>query len=398
MKPLPHRLEAVLRGVLPGHERHPLGDPGLDGRPLAWVRVAVPDAHDDVRARFAALGARCSHHATDRGRFLLARIEGVGRVEVLAENEPDGGVAPFAEAVDRAIRAREAGHSLACWDATNVAIAALVRFAWEALGGPPSGPLPPLRTRIPVPVREALAQLRAGLNLRESRADLHRVLDFGATLAGILPGAVADSLIDENEVLRPTLEAGRFWNLRDVAAWWGPPVRPGVLLRGRAPSEYSGDDFWSWAEPQGIRHVVDLRGASERARDAARVAPSACVRTPRDLLDPRAAGDKGALYEAVAVDPAVLSALVDAVAADAGPVYVHCHAGVDRTGVAVAVLGAWLGVPDDELLADYEASGQLTDPALLMRALGAARAVGFDRLLAGVPAATLAQARARLLA
>jgi hypothetical protein len=64
----------------------------------------------------------------------------------------------------------------------------------------------------------------------------------------------------------------------------------------------------------------------------------------------------------------------------------------------VAVLGAWLGVSDEQLLADYEASGQLTDPALLQRALGAARATGFDRLLAGVPSQTLARARARLLA
>jgi hypothetical protein len=398
MKPLPHRLEAVLRGVLARSERHPLGDPGLDDRPVAWVRVGTPDALHDVRGRFEALGARCSRHATDRGRFLLARLEGVGRVEVVAETEPDGGVAPFAEAVDRAIRAREAGHSLAYWDATNSAIAALVRFAWEALGGPPSGPLPPLRTRLPLAVREALSQLRAGLNLRDSRADLHRVLDFAVTLAGVLPGPAGDSLIGEAEVLRPTLENGRFWNLRDVAAWWAPPIRPRVLLRGRAPSEYSGDDFWSWAEPTGIRQVVDLRGANERARAPGAASPGVRIRTPRDLLDPRAAGDKGALYEAIAVDPAVLGALIEAVAADEGPVYVHCHAGVDRTGVAVAVLGAWLGVSDEQLLADYEASGQLTDPALLQRALGAARASGFDRLLAGVPSQTLARARARLLA
>ena len=398
MKPLPHRLEALLHEVLPMHERHSLGDPGLDDHPLAWVRVAVPDTIDEVRGRLEARGARCSHHETDRVRYLLARFEGVGRMEVVTNAEPDAGVPCFAEAMDRAIRAREAGHSIACWAATNAGIAALVRFAWQELGGAPSGPLPPLRTRIPVALREALSQLRAGLNLRESRADLHRVLDFAVALAGLLPDESADPLIAETEVLRRTLEAGRFWNLRDVATWWAPPVRAGVLLRGRAPSAYSGDNFWSWAKLRGITQVVDLRGASELAKDTAVLPTGVCARHPRDLIDPRTASDKRGLYEAVAIDPAVLGALIEAVAADEGPVYVHCHAGVDRTGVALAVLGWWLGVPDDQLLADYEASGQLTDSSLLISALRAARETGIDRLLAGVPAATLAHARARLLA
>lgn len=51
------------------------------------------------------------------------------------------------------------------------------------------------------------------------------------------------------------------------------------------------------------------------------------------------------------------AAIVRAVAdAPAGGVLLHCHAGKDRTGVVVALLLGLVGVPDDEIAADYAAS------------------------------------------
>ena len=55
----------------------------------------------------------------------------------------------------------------------------------------------------------------------------------------------------------------------------------------------------------------------------------------------------------------------------AGPVLVHCTAGKDRTGIAVAVLLLVGGIEPADVVADYTASGPNV-PALLdrLRALG----------------------------
>jgi protein-tyrosine phosphatase len=51
-----------------------------------------------------------------------------------------------------------------------------------------------------------------------------------------------------------------------------------------------------------------------------------------------------------------LPRIVDAIVAGDVPMMIHCTAGKDRTGVAVALLLLALGVPRDAILADYARS------------------------------------------
>lgn len=114
------------------------------------------------------------------------------------------------------------------------------------------------------------------------------------------------------------------------------------------------------------------------------------------------------------------------------PALIHCSAGKDRTGLAVAILQSVLGVPDETIDADYALSNRyyaafyedtlrqtrskwrmglvvddlqpllLADPVILRSAFAHIRVrygsvEGYLDACAGVDAATLAQLRARLL-
>lgn len=358
---------------------------------------------DSLRERLQQAGFRLSEHRGGDRPFLLARSHRGERLEIeIADAAGSDRSAVFAEAFDRAVHARRAGHSLACWQATNEAIAGLVELIWEASRKPsyPTGILPPIRGVLPRLLRDQLGTLRAGLDLRESLADLRRILAFAQDTSGWL-GAAGASLAEELGILRCTLEAERFWNLRDVAEWWSPWVRHGVLFRGRTPMAYADEGFWAWATERGLRRFVDLRGKSERLANPYPDDVAGCATCPLDLGNPQgAAGGLDAAYEQVALKSGpALRAVLEAIAEDDAATLVHCHAGVDRTGVVVALLGAWLGVPADRIDADYRASGQLVDPRRLAGALGAAERYGVERILleSGVEAAVLARAQARLL-
>jgi len=60
----------------------------------------------------------------------------------------------------------------------------------------------------------------------------------------------------------------------------------------------------------------------------------------------------------VTASGATLAAAIEALAAtDALPAVIHCSAGKDRTGVLSALVLAFLGVPDETIVADYALSG-----------------------------------------
>lgn len=84
-------------------------------------------------------------------------------------------------------------------------------------------------------------------------------------------------------------------------------------------------------------------------------------RQVRNLLKYRAQMDAAMLdaYTRVGIEnnPAVFGGVIKQIAnADNLPLVVHCTAGKDRTGMAIALLLTVLGVPDDTILADYSLS------------------------------------------
>lgn len=151
-------------------------------------------------------------------------------------------------------------------------------------------------------------------------------------------------------------------NARDVGGRRladGRTTRTGVLLRSDAP--YAGDAapaFGAWPP----RTIVDLRSAREGHGEHPLAISGAVVhRVPLSadasldhLLSSAPGSGLVALYLAMLADAGPKFATITALAADGpGPVLVHCAAGKDRTGVAIAVLLAAVGVADEEIVADY---------------------------------------------
>jgi rhodanese-related sulfurtransferase len=150
-------------------------------------------------------------------------------------------------------------------------------------------------------------------------------------------------------------------NLRDVGGVVtadGRVLRDGVLLRSALPAA---DDLVpsDFAWPPAV--VIDLRSPLELAEGhpldslGARVVNLPLLESLRpgatpDVYDGTLAG----LYQLVAAAaPHLLVDLVHEVARADGPVLVHCAAGKDRTGIAVALVLRLLGVDRDLVLADY---------------------------------------------
>jgi rhodanese-related sulfurtransferase len=147
-------------------------------------------------------------------------------------------------------------------------------------------------------------------------------------------------------------------NLRDVAGVStadGRRVRPGILLRSALPKAddvVPADVAW----PPTV--VIDLRSPYElrHGHPLAHLEPR-LVNLP--LLQALRPGNQSmeslvVLYRMLLDDAAhLLVDLVHEVADADGPVLVHCAAGKDRTGVGVALVLRLMGVPREEVIADY---------------------------------------------
>lgn len=165
-------------------------------------------------------------------------------------------------------------------------------------------------------------------------------------------------------------------NFRDYGGYAaaGGSLRRGVLWRSGQHGAASAPDL-DKVHALGIAAVIDLRGDSER-----REAP--CLRHPdfgaavmfapgetagQELAPHEEAGQgittaadadaaMAALYRTMPFRDVLVASLrlyFDALATREGPSLLHCLAGKDRTGLAVALLHELLGVHSDDLRADY---------------------------------------------
>ncbi len=185
-------------------------------------------------------------------------------------------------------------------------------------------------------------------------------------------------------------------NLRDVGGYAtrdGGRVRGGALYRSTELGKVAGDDVGRLAA-LGLRTVFDLRTEAERESAPDRVPGGAqlvvcdvladsetasAADLPRLLADPQLAKDVlggariaelfGTAYRDVVSKPSALAAyrrmfttLIDS--DDAHPALFHCTTGKDRTGWAAAAILTLLGVPDDDVLADYLLTNTYLLPAL----------------------------------
>jgi protein-tyrosine phosphatase len=167
-----------------------------------------------------------------------------------------------------------------------------------------------------------------------------------------------------------TLQGG--CNFRDIGGYRtadGRQVRWGKVFRAGVLSYVTAGDHASLGA-LGIRTICDLRRAEERSNEPTRW-PDATARTlhwddESDVQSLRkyaarqpatGAGMFAAMLELYRGLPLRMSArvrgLLNCIVEDQLPIVVHCAAGKDRTGVAIAVLLSALGVPRDTVVEDY---------------------------------------------
>ncbi len=161
----------------------------------------------------------------------------------------------------------------------------------------------------------------------------------------------------------PTTTAGLV-NLRDAGVLPAPAarlLRSGVLYRSDAPLPGDRAPLRLRWPP---RTVIDLREPAERGRGPHPLQSPGTEVVHLPLAGALAPEQHVRLRDAQITLPELYLALLDQAGAwlpqlvrlaarGPGPVLVHCAAGKDRTGVAVAVLLAAAAVPRDYIVVDY---------------------------------------------
>lgn len=175
-----------------------------------------------------------------------------------------------------------------------------------------------------------------------------------------------------------TLQGG--CNFRDIGGYrthdgrivkWNRVFRAGVL-------SYITDCDHRSLDALGIRAICDLRRADERRKEPTKWRSASAralswedelnVRTLRSYAAERPATPEGMfeamtmLYRAFPERMAPrLQGMLSCIAEGHVPVIVHCAAGKDRTGFAIAVLLSVLGVPRETIIEDYLLTNEVGD-------------------------------------
>ncbi|NEW25176.1 tyrosine-protein phosphatase [Nocardia cyriacigeorgica] len=179
------------------------------------------------------------------------------------------------------------------------------------------------------------------------------------------------------------------FNFRDLGGLptaSGGTIRPGVLLRSAQLSSLD-ETGHAVLRELGVRAVHDLRGQPEIAKHGADRLPDGIrlMVTPFDSdmgeappHDPATGAAKAHMIEVYRMFPArpeahaAILALAESVVRGDGAVLVHCAAGKDRTGWAIATLLRAVGVDEPDVLADYLLSNSAVPvlKAMLIENLG----------------------------
>jgi protein-tyrosine phosphatase len=169
-------------------------------------------------------------------------------------------------------------------------------------------------------------------------------------------------------------------NFRDIGGYGtqgGQTIRWGKVYRTGVLSYFTQDDAQHLIKLN-VRTICDLRRAEERAREPTKWPDTTTVHlnwddgpAPTQIRDFAArhpsngAGMHAAMIEFYRALPLWmaprLGAIFSQVAQDRAPLIVHCAAGKDRTGIAIALLLSVLGVPEDTIVADYLLTNEAVD-------------------------------------
>jgi protein-tyrosine phosphatase len=173
--------------------------------------------------------------------------------------------------------------------------------------------------------------------------------------------------------------APNFRDLGGLPTMDGRRVRHGVVFRSEGPAHFNAGDVTKLSG-LGLRTVCDLRSEGERQAHPNHWCDQDLLLNIDMNIDLRVAGNEA--WDLVRANPTVeggraamaynyrglgramqapFRTLVDHMLDQRGvPVLIHCTGGKDRTGVIVALLLHALGVPAEEIHADYELSSRFT--------------------------------------
>jgi protein-tyrosine phosphatase len=186
-------------------------------------------------------------------------------------------------------------------------------------------------------------------------------------------------------------------NLRDFGGYPtsdGRRLRSGLLFRSGDTCGISSDGLARVAGELGVRTVIDLRSDRERQRASSRFEDHG-VLVVHEPLDPGNGISPGAppssfvrgvvlgeldwvslYWSLVRNNGSRFARILDQMGRPGTlPVLIHCAGGRDRTGVAVALIQAAVGVSDGDIAADYAMSGALLERTPVAQ---------FERLLGGM--------------
>lgn len=143
----------------------------------------------------------------------------------------------------------------------------------------------------------------------------------------------------------------------------GGRIRSGALIRTDRLSELTPDGV-RLVRDHGVSRIIDLRTIGEVEESPGPFAGDPLL-LHVSFIDETIVEDVDGetlievYQQSLARNRRSIAAVFDAVVtAPPGGVLVHCHAGKDRTGVLVALALRVVGVPDDEIVADYALSGE----------------------------------------
>ena len=160
---------------------------------------------------------------------------------------------------------------------------------------------------------------------------------------------ISNGEIVQSGLIKPTgacrmVNIPTVYNARDIGGWTcdGGTVKYGKLYRGGQIYEGAYDVF---VNQLGIRHELNLRGASESANEPSPTWDEVGYTCPNNFVWYSLA-DKSTWKE-------ILDCILSNVAENK-PLFFHCSVGADRTGTVACVIEALLGVSQSDIDKDYE--------------------------------------------
>ncbi|MBI5770033.1 MAG: tyrosine-protein phosphatase [Verrucomicrobia bacterium] len=307
----------------------------------------------------------------EAGQDLVKRAN--RQITVDARRRVDEEVDKFLEGYESASRAHARSDAYAFYFHYNLALQRLVRLATISRRSAQRLYLSPQFTNdcLRLEERKPFCDLAAPMHLGAAAAAKARLRDkFLEFLAELRSGSIGATRTPEE--LKPIFDAlwerDFFFNLRDVAEHWGPGLRRGQLFRSGTLTRWQHDAYLrQWLGRNGITSLIDLR--TREPDDGPEYDPGpisglkyhhlpiSTARSP-EFPDGNDGDVRGQWYVfLVETQTSQFAGSLKAIAHADGSALIHCYAGMDRTGIVVALLGVLLGIRRERIIDDFMASG-----------------------------------------